>query len=111
MAYTALAYSDFTMHMDAKVMPTDDIDYSCHIKPWNIFNQSYRVYITPLIINSLRRADTQIYTHTYTYRHSRAEAILRNQVRAWFKNGIGMKGQKSTQTRTIEIKEMVPKFY
>ena len=32
MAYTALAYSVFTMRMDAKVMPTDDTDYSCHIK-------------------------------------------------------------------------------
>ena len=31
-AYT-LAYSVFTMGMDAKVTPTDDTDYSCHIKP------------------------------------------------------------------------------
>ena len=32
-AYTTLSYSVFTMHMDAKVTPTDDIDYSCYIKP------------------------------------------------------------------------------
>ena len=32
-AYTALAYSVVTTHMDAKVMPTDDIDCICHIKP------------------------------------------------------------------------------
>ena len=33
MAYTALAYSVLTTGMDAKVTPTDDTDYSCHIKP------------------------------------------------------------------------------
>ena len=33
MAYTVLAYSVFTTYMDAKVTPTEDIDYSCHIKP------------------------------------------------------------------------------
>ena len=32
-AYTALAYSVLMAHMDAKVTPTDDTDYSCHIKP------------------------------------------------------------------------------
>ena len=32
-AYIALAYSVFMKHMDAKVTPTDDIDYNCHIKP------------------------------------------------------------------------------
>ena len=32
MAYTALGYSTFTMCMDAKVTPTDDINYSCYIK-------------------------------------------------------------------------------
>ena len=31
--YTALAYSVFTTHMDAKVTPTDDTDYSYHLKP------------------------------------------------------------------------------
>ena len=38
---------------DAKVMLTNDTDYSCHIQPYNLFNQSYGVYITPLVINSL----------------------------------------------------------
>ena len=33
MAYIALAYSVFMTRMDAKDMPTDDTDYSCHIKP------------------------------------------------------------------------------
>ena len=32
MSYTALAYSVFMMPMDAKIMPTDDTNYSCHIK-------------------------------------------------------------------------------
>ena len=38
------------MRMDSKAMPTDDIDYSCHIKPQNLFTQSYRLYITSLVI-------------------------------------------------------------
>ena len=33
--------------MDTKVMPTNDINYSWHIKPYNLMNQSYGVYITP----------------------------------------------------------------
>ena len=33
MAYRVLAYSVFTTHIEAKVMPTDSTDYSCHIKP------------------------------------------------------------------------------
>ena len=37
-------------------------------------------HITPVVINSLGR------THTHAYRRSRIEAILRNQVCAWFKN-------------------------
>ena len=35
MAYTVQAYSFgpvFMMHMDAYVMPSNDTDYSCHIK-------------------------------------------------------------------------------
>ena len=46
--YSILAYSVFMMCMHAKVTPTDDTDYSCHIKPQNLFNQSHiaRVYIT-----------------------------------------------------------------
>ena len=32
MAYTALAYSSSTMCMDAHTTPTNDSNYSCHIK-------------------------------------------------------------------------------
>ena len=42
-------------------------------------------HITPLVIHSLRGG----HTHTDAYRHSRTEAILRNQARAWFKSTIG----------------------
>ena len=67
MAYTTLAYAVFSMHVyDAKVMLTDDTDYSYHIKPYNLFNQSYRVCVTPLVINSLRGGHTHIHTkHTH----------------------------------------------
>ena len=49
-------------------------------------------HITPLVINSLGGGHTHTHTHAQAYRHSRTEAILRNQVltglwpaRAWFK--------------------------
>ena len=42
-------------------MPVNDMNYSCHIKPYNL-------YITPhhatIVINSLRGGDTQTHTHT-----------------------------------------------
>ena len=33
MAYAVLAYSVFMTRMDTKVMPTNNTEYSCHIKP------------------------------------------------------------------------------
>ena len=35
--------------MDTKVTPTDDVDYTCHIKPYTTYstNYSYGIYITP----------------------------------------------------------------
>ena len=56
MAYIALqgTYPVFMALKDAKVTLTNDTNYSCHIKPYNLFNQSYKVYITPLVINPLR---------------------------------------------------------
>ena len=49
-------------------------------------------HITPLVINSLR-VGTHTRTHAHTYRHSRTEVILRNQVctglwlaHTWFNN-------------------------
>ena len=58
------------LHMDTKVIPTDDTDYSCHIKA---IQPIISHHITPLVINSLwgRR--------THAHRHSQTEAILRNQ--------------------------------
>ena len=56
-------------------------------------------HITPLVINSLGGGHT--HTHTHTHAYIRTETILRNQARAglrparaWFKNGIGIEGQK-----------------
>ena len=34
-------------HMDAYVMPTNNIDYSCHIKAIELIYQLYGVYIIP----------------------------------------------------------------
>ena len=56
----------------------------------NLFNQSHRVHITPLVIHGLGGGHT--HTHTHTHTHIRTEVILRNQARAglrparaWFK--------------------------
>ena len=86
-----LAYSQtvFMMHMDAKVTPIDNTDYSCYIKPKNLFNQSHRVYITSLVINSLRAGT---YTHTHTHAHIQTFANRSNSKKpgtrqpahAWF---------------------------
>ena len=88
-AYTVLASFVFTTRMDTKVTHTDDTNYSYNMKPQTLFNQSYWVYITSLVINN----QTHTHTHTHTYRHSRTEAILRNQAstglwpaHAWFSN-------------------------
>ena len=47
-------------------------------KQKNLFNQSYTVHITPLVIHGLGGGHTHAYIRT--------EVILRNQARAWFKN-------------------------
>ena len=47
---------------NCKATPTNDTNYSCHIKAVELLNQSYRVHImpkiTPPIINSLRGGHT-----------------------------------------------------
>ena len=48
----------------------------------NLFNQSHRVHITPLVIHGLGGG----HTHTYI----RTEVILRSQTCAWFKNNISV---------------------
>ena len=73
--YTVLAYSVFMTHMDAKVTPTDNTD--------DLFNQSYS-YIGSTHTHTHTHTCTHMHTHTCT--HARTQAILRNQVRAWFKN-------------------------
>ena len=60
--------------MDAKAMPTNDTNYSCHIKAIKLIYQSYGFYITPLVINSFGGG------HTHT--DVRKETILRKQVHA-----------------------------
>ena len=42
-----LGYFPRCVAMYAYAMPTNDTDYNCQIKPQNLFDQSYRVYITP----------------------------------------------------------------
>ena len=73
MAYTALAYSCWvsTMHMNAYVMPTNDIDYNCHIKAIELINQSYRSishHMTSLVINSLGGGHTHARIQTFAGR-------------------------------------------
>ena len=50
-------------------MPTIDSNYSCHIlgvqNLYNLYNESYRVHIMPLVINSLRGGDSHTQTHTH----------------------------------------------
>ena len=88
MAYTALAYSDWASFQDAKSMATDNTDCSCYIKAWNLFNQSYWVYVTPhlITINSFRgeHKHTHTHTHTLTYMHTDicTGTNLRNKVPA-----------------------------
>ena len=72
---------------------TNDTDYSCYIKAVELVWPTIWVYITPLVINSLRGGHTHRHTDTHTHIHTRVrtKAILRNQVcasfwlaRAWF---------------------------
>ena len=50
------------MHINAKLTPTNDTDYSCHIKVVEL--------IMPLVINSLGGEDTHTHTHTHTKTHA-----------------------------------------
>ena len=61
-------------------MPIDDIDGKSHAlnvteKQPQLFNQSFKVKITPLIIYGLGggRTHTHIHTHTQTHTHTLAE--------------------------------------
>ena len=57
--------------MDAKATPTNDTNYSCHMKAikLNLTNHmgSISHRIMPLVINSLR--DGHTHTNTYVYMH------------------------------------------
>ena len=88
-------------HMDAYIMLTKDADYNCYIKAIELILTNHMGsisrHIMPLVINSLRGRHTHTQTNTHAYRHSRTEAILRNQVHAgrrpalaWFKNDVCM---------------------
>ena len=82
-------------HMDTYIMLTKNADYNCYIKAVKLILTNHMGsisrHIMPLVSNSLRGG------HTHTYKHSRTEAILRNQVHAghrpalaWFKNDVRM---------------------
>ena len=61
--------------MEAKATPTNDTNYSCHIKATELIltNHMWSIshHITPLVINSLR-------ANTHTHRHP-TETNLRNK--------------------------------
>ena len=72
MAYTA---SVSTMHFNCKAIPTNDTDYSCHIKAVYrtcLTNHigSISHHITLLIITSLRDGHTHTCTHIDTHTHT-----------------------------------------
>ena len=123
MAYIALAYSYWasfhdiksyyellTTCMDAYVTPTEDTDYSCHIKAIELFKMDYvrpirqishRTYLTNHM-GSITRHITPLVIHSFWGRHTLKhtciqafmdKSILRNQACAdlepahsWFKN-------------------------
>ena len=69
------------MHMDAYIMPTNNIDYKSHrtYLTNRLGSTGISHHITLLVIHSLGGG----HTHTHIkHRHSRTEAIIRNQVRA-----------------------------
>ena len=65
------------MHTNAKAMPINDNDYIHHITAVELVNQSYEVYITLLVINSLRRGDT----HMHIYRQNQPQNQPQNLIR------------------------------
>ena len=52
------------MCINSKATPTNDTDYSCQIKLQNLFNQSYRVHIMPVVIALGTDTNTNTYSHT-----------------------------------------------
>ena len=72
--------------MDAYVTPTNDIEYSCHIRTieiiWPII---YGVYIMPPVVHSLRG----VHTHTHTCKQTFADRSNSSRpVWTWLKNTI-----------------------
>ena len=53
------------MRINAKAMPINDNDYNCHITATEL-DQSYGVYIMPLVINSLGGGHTHTHANTHT---------------------------------------------
>ena len=62
------------MRINAKATPTNDTNYSCHIKAVVLFNQPYEVHIMPLVIDSLRGRYTCIHIHMNARTHARTHA-------------------------------------
>ena len=82
----------------------------------NLFNQSHRVHITPLVIHGLGggHTHTQTHTHAHTHTYIRTEVILRNQARAglrparaWFKNTLDEMEKMNVIQRADEPTEWV----
>ena len=54
------------MQINAIAMPTNDTDYSCHIKAIESYG-AISWQITPLVINSLGGRQTNTYAHAHTH--------------------------------------------
>ena len=79
------------MRMDAKVTFTYDTDCSCHIKATELIQPiMWGLYHTTLYHQLLIASGR---THTHAYRHSRTDAIIRNQAPATGRCTPGLKTQ------------------
>ena len=72
-------------YINAKATPINNIMIIATVAKQqlqNLFNQSYEVYIIPLVINSLRRG----HTHKHTYRQSAQDQFQETRHEPGLKN-------------------------
>ena len=78
--------------ISVKAMPINDTDYNCHTTAVEFFNQSYRVHIPQLVINSLG-ANTYTHTHIHTHTHTHTCIYTSAQKNNYKKPGVQTYGQ------------------
>ena len=90
------------MRINAKATPTNDTNYSCHIKAIVLFNQPYEVHIMPLVIDSLRGRHTCIHIHmnARTHAHMHAHTHERTHARTRAHTHVPTHARTHTHTHT-----------